>query len=157
MLEQSSTGRTYTRDAYAPVCRDAHAEVEKLTTGFILAHFHFSIFEECVLDRSCQHTVGSRLNHDSAEEPGIFTATCQKKGGCSFGCNWFMAGRSLSVASLPPLLFLLLVFIGVADLIAAGPRSKPVIRPFCSSHFSQRTIACRGVVERFGSLGANRR
>ena len=31
MHEQSSTGRTYTRDAYAPVCRDAHAEVEKLT------------------------------------------------------------------------------------------------------------------------------
>jgi len=27
MLEQSSTGRTYTRDAYAPLRRDAHAEV----------------------------------------------------------------------------------------------------------------------------------
>jgi hypothetical protein len=30
MLEQSSTSRTYTRDAYAPVRRDAHAEVEKI-------------------------------------------------------------------------------------------------------------------------------
>jgi hypothetical protein len=30
MLEQSSTGRTYTRDAYAPLRRDAHAEVVKL-------------------------------------------------------------------------------------------------------------------------------
>ena len=29
MHEQSSTGRTYTRDAYAPARRDAHAEVEK--------------------------------------------------------------------------------------------------------------------------------
>jgi len=27
MLEQSSTARTYTRDAYAPVRRDAHAEL----------------------------------------------------------------------------------------------------------------------------------
>jgi hypothetical protein len=30
MLDQSSTGRTYTRNAYAPVRRDAHAEVEKI-------------------------------------------------------------------------------------------------------------------------------
>jgi hypothetical protein len=30
MLEQSPTGRTYTRDAYAPVRRDAHAKVEKV-------------------------------------------------------------------------------------------------------------------------------
>ena len=30
MLEQSLAGRTYTRDAYAPVRRDAHAEVEKI-------------------------------------------------------------------------------------------------------------------------------
>ena len=38
--------------AYAPVRRDAHAEVEKSTTGYILARFHFSNFEESVLDRS---------------------------------------------------------------------------------------------------------
>ena len=31
MLEQSSTGRTYTRDAYAPVRPDADAQVEELT------------------------------------------------------------------------------------------------------------------------------
>jgi len=49
MLEQSSTVRTYTRDAYAPVRRDAHAEVEKLTAGSIRAPFHFSNFEESVL------------------------------------------------------------------------------------------------------------
>ena len=30
MLEQSPTGRTYTRDAYASMSRDAHAEVEKV-------------------------------------------------------------------------------------------------------------------------------
>jgi hypothetical protein len=30
MLDQSSIGRTYTRDAYAPLRRDAHAEVEKI-------------------------------------------------------------------------------------------------------------------------------
>ena len=30
MLEQSSTRRTYTRDAYAPVRRDAHAKAEKI-------------------------------------------------------------------------------------------------------------------------------
>ena len=39
MLEQSSTGRTYTRDAYAPVRRDAHAEVEKLTASSMPAPF----------------------------------------------------------------------------------------------------------------------
>jgi hypothetical protein len=42
MLEQSSTGRPYTRDAYA-VRRDAHAKVEKLTGGSIPAPFHFLI------------------------------------------------------------------------------------------------------------------
>jgi len=52
MLEQSSTGRTYTRDAYAPVRRDAQAEVEKLTAGSIPARFHFSNFEKSVLDRN---------------------------------------------------------------------------------------------------------
>ena len=57
MLEQSSTGRTYTRDAYAPVRRDAHAEAEKLTAGSIPARFHFYNFEESVLDRS-----GARLS-----------------------------------------------------------------------------------------------
>jgi len=41
-----------TRDAYAPVRRDAHAAVEKLTAGSIPAPFHFSNFEESVLDRS---------------------------------------------------------------------------------------------------------
>jgi hypothetical protein len=30
LLEQSSTVRTYTRDAYSPVRRDAHSEVEKI-------------------------------------------------------------------------------------------------------------------------------
>ena len=42
-LEQSSTGRTYTRDAYAPVRRDAHAEVAKISAGSIPASFHFLI------------------------------------------------------------------------------------------------------------------
>ena len=50
MLEQSSTARTYMRDAYAPVRREAHAEVEKLTAGSIPASFHFSNFEESVLE-----------------------------------------------------------------------------------------------------------
>jgi len=36
----SSTGRTYTRDAYAPARRDAHAEVVKLTVGSKPAPFH---------------------------------------------------------------------------------------------------------------------
>jgi hypothetical protein len=31
MLEQSSTGRTYTQDAYAPLRRGARAEVEKIS------------------------------------------------------------------------------------------------------------------------------
>ena len=44
MLEQSSTARTYTRDAYAPVRRDAQAEVKKLTAGSIPAPFHFQAF-----------------------------------------------------------------------------------------------------------------
>jgi hypothetical protein len=35
--------------AFAPVRRDAHADVEKLTTGSILARFHFFNFEESVL------------------------------------------------------------------------------------------------------------
>jgi len=61
MLEQSSTGRTYTRDAYAPVPRDAHAELEKLTAGSILARFHFSSFEESVLERS--YNDGTLLPH----------------------------------------------------------------------------------------------
>jgi hypothetical protein len=52
MLEQSSTARTYTRDAYATIRRDAHAEVEKLTGGSIPAPSHFSYFEESVLGRS---------------------------------------------------------------------------------------------------------
>jgi len=52
MLDQSSTGQTYTRDAYAPVRRDAHAEVEKLTAGSIPTPFHFSSSEESVLDVS---------------------------------------------------------------------------------------------------------
>jgi hypothetical protein len=52
MFELSSTGRTYTRDAYAPVRRDAYAEVEKLTGGSIPTPFHFSNFEESFLDRS---------------------------------------------------------------------------------------------------------
>ena len=52
MLEQSSTGRTYTRDAYAPVRRDAHAQVEELTRASLPALFHFSNFEKSVLDRS---------------------------------------------------------------------------------------------------------
>jgi hypothetical protein len=47
MLAQSSTGRIYTRDAYAPVRRDAHAEVEKINGLSI-----FSNFEEFVVDRS---------------------------------------------------------------------------------------------------------
>ena len=51
MLEQSLTGRTYTRDAYAPVHQDAHAKVEKLTAGSIPAPSHLSNFEEFVLDR----------------------------------------------------------------------------------------------------------
>ena len=45
MLEHSSTGRIYTRDAYA-VRRDAHAEVEKLTAGSLPVPFHFSNFKE---------------------------------------------------------------------------------------------------------------
>ena len=48
MLEQSSTGRTYTRDAYAPVRRDAPPELEKLTAGSLPVPFHFSDFEESV-------------------------------------------------------------------------------------------------------------
>jgi len=51
MLEQSSTGRTYTRDAYAPVRRDAHAAVVELAAGSLPAPFHFSNFEKSVLDR----------------------------------------------------------------------------------------------------------
>jgi len=44
MLEQNSTGRTYTRDAYATIRRDAHAEVEKINVGgSIPAHSHFLI------------------------------------------------------------------------------------------------------------------
>jgi hypothetical protein len=39
MLEQSFTRRTYTRDAYAPIRRDAHAEVEKIS-GWL----HTSVF-----------------------------------------------------------------------------------------------------------------
>jgi hypothetical protein len=62
MLEQSSTGRTCTRDAYA-VRRDAHAEVEKLTADSILTPFHFSNSEESVLDRS----------DTSSAEPGAVT------------------------------------------------------------------------------------
>ena len=38
-MHQSSTGRTYTGDAYAPVCRDAHAEVQKLTACSIPGAF----------------------------------------------------------------------------------------------------------------------
>jgi hypothetical protein len=38
--------------AYAPLRRDAHAEVEKLTGGSIPAPFYFSNFEESVLNRS---------------------------------------------------------------------------------------------------------
>jgi len=52
MLEQSWTGRTYTRDAYAPLRRDAHAGVEKLAAGSTPAPLHFSNFGESVLDRS---------------------------------------------------------------------------------------------------------
>jgi len=52
MFEQSSTGRTYTRDAYAPVRPDAHAQVEELTGASLPAPFHFSNFEKSVLDRS---------------------------------------------------------------------------------------------------------
>jgi hypothetical protein len=53
MLEQSSIGRTYTRDAYAPLGRVAHAELEKLTASSIRVPFHFlSNFEESVLDSS---------------------------------------------------------------------------------------------------------
>ena len=59
MLEQSSTGRTYTRDAYAPVRRDAHAEVEEITAGSIPAPFHFFNFEESVLDRSETRSAGN--------------------------------------------------------------------------------------------------
>jgi hypothetical protein len=51
MLEQSSAGRTYTRDAYAPERRDAHAKAEKLMAGSIPAPSIF-YFEESVLDRS---------------------------------------------------------------------------------------------------------
>ena len=47
MLEQSSTGRTYTRDANAPVRRNVHAEVVKLTGGS--SAFPFSNLEESVL------------------------------------------------------------------------------------------------------------
>jgi len=57
MLEQSSTARTYTRDAYAPVRRNVHAEVEKLRADSMPAPFHFSNFEESVLDRSVEHWV----------------------------------------------------------------------------------------------------
>jgi len=42
MLEQSSTGRTYTRDAYAPVRRDAHAEVVKYPHANAFPFFQFS-------------------------------------------------------------------------------------------------------------------
>jgi hypothetical protein len=51
MLEQSLTGRTYTRDVYA-LRRDAHAEVEKLTAGSIPAPFHSPKFKESVLHSS---------------------------------------------------------------------------------------------------------
>jgi hypothetical protein len=52
MLGQSSTGRTYTRDAYVPVRRDAHAEVEKINGWLHISAFPFSNFKESVLDRS---------------------------------------------------------------------------------------------------------
>jgi hypothetical protein len=41
MVEQSSTGRTYTRDAYAPVRRDARAEVKKINGGLHTSAFPF--------------------------------------------------------------------------------------------------------------------
>jgi hypothetical protein len=41
MLEQSLTGRTYTRDAYAPVRRDARAEVEKINGWLHTSAFPF--------------------------------------------------------------------------------------------------------------------
>jgi len=67
MLEQSSTGRTYTRDAYAPVRRDAHAQVEELTGVSLPAPFHFSNFAKSVLDRSefagTVHYIEQQLEH----------------------------------------------------------------------------------------------
>ena len=62
MLEQSLTGRTYTRDAYAPVRRDAHAKAEKIKEGSIPAPSHFSKLEESVLDRSAALSERRNIN-----------------------------------------------------------------------------------------------
>jgi hypothetical protein len=52
MLERSSTGRTYTRDAYAPERRDAHAEVEKINGWLHTSAFpSFTIQNYGQLDR----------------------------------------------------------------------------------------------------------
>jgi hypothetical protein len=48
MLEQSLTGRTYTRDAHASVRRDAHPEMEKINVWLHTSAFSFSNFEESV-------------------------------------------------------------------------------------------------------------
>jgi hypothetical protein len=52
MFEQSSTVRTYARDAYAPGRRDAHAGMEKISGWLHTSAFPLSNFEESVLDRS---------------------------------------------------------------------------------------------------------
>ena len=57
MLEQSSTARTYTRDAYAPVRRDAYAQVEELTGASLPAPFQFSNFEKSVLGRNTLNVI----------------------------------------------------------------------------------------------------
>jgi len=53
--------------AYAPVRRDAHAEVGKLMAGSIPAFFDFSNCEESILDRSG----AQRIYQDLVEQNGF--------------------------------------------------------------------------------------